>query len=78
MNPQSNTSAASNSTKIMFTFAGTDNVAIAGFECGLDKPLPSPDSASSALVSAFASNNVFSCSNRVVIGGLVPGNYPCF
>jgi hypothetical protein len=78
MNPQSNTSAASNSTKIMFTFAGTDNVAIAGFECGLDKPLPSPDSASSALVSAFASNNVFSCSNRVVIGGLVPGTTHVF
>ena len=77
-NRQSNTTATSHSTKIMFTFAGTDNVAIAGFECSLDRPLPSPDSASTALVSAFASNNVFSCSNQVVIGGLVPGTTHVF
>jgi hypothetical protein len=78
MNPQSNATATTHSTKIIFTFAGTDNVAIAGFECSLDKPLPSPDSTSSALVSAFASNNVFSCSNRVVIDGLSPGNSHVF
>jgi len=78
MNSQSNTTTSSRSSKIMFTFAGTDNAAIAGFECSLDKPLPSPDSASSALVSAFASNNMFSCSNRVVIGGLVPGTMHTF
>ena len=39
-NRQSNTTATSHSTKIMFTFAGTDNVAIAGFECSLDSPCP--------------------------------------
>jgi hypothetical protein len=77
-NPQSNTNATSHSSKIAFTFAGTDNIAIAGFECSLDRPLPSPHSASSALVGAFASNRVFSCSNRVVIGGLVPGTTHLF
>ena len=70
-NSQSNTNATSHSSKMMFTFAGTDNVAIAGFECSLDRPLQSPNSAPSAL-DAFASNRVFSCSNRVVIDGLVP------
>ena len=72
-NPPSNTNTTSHSSKMMFTFAGTDNIAIAGFECSLDRPLQSPNSAPSAL-DAFASR-VFSCSNRVVIDGLVPWTY---
>jgi hypothetical protein len=71
---QDNKNSTTSSDKIAFTFAGTDSLGIAGFECSLDTPLPSSTSSPSVLASVFSTNNVFSCSNRVLINNLTHGS----